>query len=103
MSPFDAFVDDAASLAPHEVPVHEATAAFTSRRGDASLGASLGVFVVRDIDLPLLRGFGGPVAVAVTGGAGQVAGPAGLCARLGLDLVRLEITLRLLPLAGGAS
>src|SRR4051812_16179698 len=90
MTPFDAFVDDAASLPPDEVPLHDATAAFTSRRGDATLGA----FVVRDTDLPLLRGFDGPLVVVVTGGAAQVAGPPALCARLGQDLTRLETALR---------
>jgi hypothetical protein len=90
MSPFDAFVDDAASLPPREVPVHEATATFTARRADPAQGA----FVVRDTDLPLVRGFPGPLAVVVTGGAGQVAGPAGLCAKLDLHLSRIEITLR---------
>ena len=39
----------------------------------------------------------------VTGGAGQVAGPAGLCAKLGLELAGLEIALRDLDdLAGNA-
>ncbi len=90
MSTFDAFVDDAVSLPPHEVPIHDATAAFTPRATDAAVGA----FVIRDTELPLVRGFAGPLAVVVTGGAGQVAGPAGLCARLGLDLARIEITLR---------
>ena len=90
MSTFDAFVDDAASLPPQEVPIHEATAAFASR----DRGPGLGAFVVRDTDLPLVRGFAGPLAVVVTGGAGQVAGPAGLCTRLGLHLARIEITLR---------
>ena len=38
-----------------------------------------------------------------TGGAGQLAGPAGLCRRLGLDLAGIEIALRDLDdLAGNA-
>src|SRR6478735_2987663 len=90
MSTFDAFVDDALSLPPQEVPVHDATAAFTRRAADAAVGA----FVLRDTDLPSVRGFTGPRAVVGTGGGGQVAGPAALCARLGLDLARVEITLR---------
>lgn len=90
MSTFDAFVDDASALPPGEVPIHDATAAFTPRAADAAVGA----FVLRDTDLPLVRGFGGPLSVVVTGGAGQVAGPAGLCTRLGLHLARLEVTLR---------
>ncbi len=90
MSTFDAFVDDASSLPPGEVPIHEATAAFAPRAADAAVGA----FVIRDTDVPLVRGFAGPLAVVVTGGAGQVAGPAGLCTKLGLDLGRIQITLR---------
>lgn len=54
----------------------------------------LGSLVVADTDLPLLRGTPLPLAVAVTGGAGQLAGPAGLAQRLGLTLTRLEIGLR---------
>lgn len=50
--------------------------------------------VVRDTDLPLLRGSTAPLHVVVTGGAGQVAGPAALGARLGLALVGLEVALR---------
>ena len=90
MSTFDAFVDDASSLPPGEVPIHEATAAFAPRAADAAVGA----FVIRDTDVPLVRRFAGPLAVVVTGGAGQVAGPAGLCTKLGLDLGRIQITLR---------
>jgi hypothetical protein len=90
MSTFDAFVDDAASLPPHEVPIREATAAFTPRAADPAVGA----FVIRDTELPLVRGFASPLAVVVTGGAGQVAGPAGLCTKLGLHLSRIEVTLR---------
>lgn len=50
--------------------------------------------VVRDTDLPLLRGSAHPLHVVVTGGAGQVAGPLALGARLGLALVGLEVALR---------
>ena len=41
-----------------------------------------------------MRGFAAPLSVVVTGGAGQVAGPAGLCRKLGLQLAGLEIALR---------
>lgn len=55
---------------------------------------SLRALVVRDTDLPLLRGSTAPLHLVVTGGAGQVAGPAGLAARLGLRVVGLEVVLR---------
>ena len=59
--------------------------------------------MLRDTDLPLVRGFGGPLSVVVTGGAGQVAGPVGLAERPGLELAGLEIALRDLDdLAGNA-
>jgi hypothetical protein len=95
--PFDdvwaGLVDDAAIFPPGDAPLHEATAAYGAR--SAEEGAELvGTFVLRDTDLPLVRGFGGPLSVVVTGGAGQLAGPAGLCRRLGLNLAGLEIALR---------
>ena len=90
VSPFELFVDDATALLP-DAPagLHEATAAHGAR-SDPHQGA----FLLRDTDLPLVRGFGGRLAVVVTGGAGQVAGPAALCGRLGLDLARLHVALR---------
>ena len=73
-------VDDAAIFPPGDAPLHEATAAYGAR--SAEDGAELvGTFVLRDTDLPLVRGFGGPLSVVVTGGAGQLAGPVGLCAQ----------------------
>ena len=90
VSPFELLVDDATALLPDApVGLHEATAVHGAR-SDARHGA----FLLRDTDLPLVRGFGGRLAVVVTGGAGQVAGPAGLCGRLGLDLARLHVALR---------
>jgi hypothetical protein len=86
-------VDDAAIFPPGNAPIHEATAAYGAR--SAEDGAELvGTFVLRDTDLPLVRGFGAPLSVVVTGGAGQVAGPAGLCRKLGMQLAGLEIALR---------
>ena len=86
-------VDDAAIFPPGDAPLHEATAAYAAR--SAEDGAELvGSFVLKDTDLPLVRGFGGPLSVVVTGGAGQLAGPVGLCAKLGLDLAGLEIAVR---------
>ena len=87
-SPFDGFLDDASALR-EDVSVHDATADF-GRRAACEVGA----LALRDTDLPLVRGFGGPVAATVTGGAGQVAGPVSLCGRIGLRLARLEVTLR---------
>jgi len=95
-------VDDAAIFPPGEAPLPEATAAYTARTPEA--GAELvGTFVLRDTDLPLVRGFEGPLSVVVTGGAGQLAGPVALCTRLGLKLAGIEIALRDLDdLAGNA-
>lgn len=88
---FTALGDDASAvLGSGAVPLQEAAAVFETRAQDPRQGT----FVVRDTDVPLVRGFGGPLTVVVTGGAGQVSGPAGLCARLGLDLARLHVTLR---------
>jgi len=99
-------VDDAAVFPPGDAPLHEATAAYAARSAEdgADEQASLvGTFVLKDTDLPLVCGFGGPLSVVVTGGAGQIAGPAGLCAKLGLDLAGIEIALRDLDdLAGNA-
>jgi hypothetical protein len=86
-------VDDAAVFPPGDAPLHEATAAFTARREEWYAGL-VGSFVLRDTDLPLVRGFGGPLSVVVTGGAGQLAGPVGLAQRLGLEIAGLEIALR---------
>ncbi|MCW2866397.1 MAG: hypothetical protein JWR20_585 [Marmoricola sp.] len=88
--PLPSLLDDARALLP-DAPggLHEVSAA-AGRRGHRAAGA----LVVRDTDLPLLRGVGVPLAVVVTGGAGQVAGPSALCGRLGLRLARLHVVLR---------
>ena len=95
-------VDDAAIFPPGDAPIHEATAAYGARSLED--GAELvGSFVLRDTDLPLVRGVAMPLSVVVTGGAGQLAGPVGLVRRLGMDLAGLEIALRDLDdLAGNA-
>ena len=86
-------VDDAAVFPPGDAPLAEALTAYDAR--SAEDGADLvGTFVLRDTDLPLVRDFDGPLSVIVTGGAGQLAGPVGLCARLGLRLAGLEIAVR---------
>ncbi len=87
-----ALVDDAAIFPPGDAPIHEATATYAARDGQAAdLVAS---FVLRDTDVPLVRGFGAPLSVVVTGGAGQVAGPLGAAKRMGLVVAGLEIALR---------
>ncbi len=86
-------VDDAAIFPPGDAPLHDATAAYGARRGEwwADL---VGSFVLRDTDLPLVRGFGAPLSVVVTGGAGQLAGPLGAARRLGLHVATVEIVVR---------
>jgi hypothetical protein len=97
-----AIVDDAAIFPPGDAPLHEATAAYGART-DSDGAELVGTFVLKDTDLPLVRGFTGPLSVVITGGAGQIAGPAGLCSRLGLQLAGIEIALRDLDdLAGNA-
>lgn len=95
-------LDDAAIFPPGNAPLHEATAAHGEHR-TAWYGDLLGSFVLKDTDLPLVRGVPHPLSVVVTGGAGQVAGPLGAAARLGLDVAGVEIALRDLDdLAGNA-
>ncbi|MCD4524065.1 hypothetical protein [Nocardioides sp. cx-173] len=99
---FARLIDDAAIFPPGDAPLPDAVAAHAARTPEdgAELVAS---FVLRDTDLPSVRGLEAPLSVVVTGGAGQLAGPAGLCGRLGLRLSALEIALRDLDdLAGNA-
>jgi len=86
-------VDDAAIFPPGDAPLHDATAVYAARRAEARSDL-VGTFVLRDTDLPLVRGFDAPLSVVITGGAGQVEGPAGLCTKLGLQLAGIEIALR---------
>jgi hypothetical protein len=86
-------LDDAATFPPGDVPLHEAVAAHGVHR-EAWYGDLLGSFVLKDTDLPLVRGTSHRLSVVVTGGAGQVAGPLGAAARLGLHVAGLEIALR---------
>ncbi|WP_166137246.1 hypothetical protein [Nocardioides ochotonae] len=61
--------------------------------------------LVSDVDLPSVsvEAVGPPVTVVLTGGAGQVTGPAAYCTRVGLALSALVVTLRDLgDLAGNA-
>jgi hypothetical protein len=86
-------VDDAAIFPPGNAPLHDATAAYSARRDEWYAGF-VGSFVLKDTDLPLVRGTDADLSVVVTGGAGQVAGPLGLARRLGLSVVGVEIALR---------
>ena len=92
-SHWSALIDDAAIFPPGDAPIHEATATYGSRR-DEWYADLVGSFVLRDTDLPLVRGFGAPLSVVVTGGAGQLAGPLGAARRMGLDVAAVEIAVR---------
>lgn len=108
-APWTALVDDATIFPPGDAPLDEAAAAHTARRAEPWADL-VGTFVLRDTDLPRVRGLdagssdgqsversvagSGGLSVVVTGGAGQLAGPAALCQRLGLRLAGLEIALR---------
>jgi hypothetical protein len=91
--PWSALVDDAAIFPPGDAPLHEAASAHQERRHDwyADL---VGTFVVRDTDIPLLRGTPLALSVVVTGGAGQVAGAASLGRKLHVAVEGIEIALR---------
>ena len=90
-------IDDAAIFPPGNAPLADALAAHAAHR-ESRYADLVGAFVLRDTDLPLAREVGtGPgteLSIVVTGGAGQIAGPAGLCRRSGLTLAGLEIALR---------
>jgi hypothetical protein len=75
------FLDDATPLPPDGPVVQRSTPLVGDR-------------VVRDDDLPRLLGYAGDLRVVLTGGAGQVAGPAAYCRRHGLELSALDVTLR---------
>jgi hypothetical protein len=87
------FVDDAAIFPPGDAPIHEASAAHAERR-HAPYADLVGLFVVRDTDIPLLRGTPLALSVVVTGGAGQIAGAAGIGRKLHVAVEALEVTLR---------
>ena len=87
------FVDDAAIFPPGDAPIHDAAAAHQARRARAVRRPGRHVRV-RDTDIPLLRGTPLALSVVVTGGAGQVAGAAGLGRKLHVAVEGLEIALR---------
>ncbi|WP_182525660.1 hypothetical protein [Nocardioides dongkuii] len=99
---WSALVDDAAIFPPGDAELAAAVGAHLAR--DQPL---VGSFVLRDTDLPAVAALPGSadlaLSVVVTGGAGQVAGPAAYAARAGLRLAGLETALRDLDdLAGNA-
>ena len=100
-----ALVDDAAIFPPGNADLTDAAAAYVARRGTAYADL-VGTFVLRDTDVPKVAvapDVSFPVSVVVTGGAGQITGPAKACERSDLTLAGLEIALRDLDdLAGNA-
>ena len=98
-------VDDAAIFPPGNADLTEAAEAHVARRS-GPYADLVGSFVLRDTDVPKVSVAPGvhlPVSIVVTGGAGQIAGPARACARSDLTLAGLEIALRDLDdLAGNA-
>lgn len=71
-------------------PLHGLLAATDAPADEPLVGAS----VVTDTSLPDVTDPPLPLAVTVTGGAGQIAGPAGLCARRGWPLASVTTALR---------
>lgn len=83
---------DTSALPPDEVPLPAATAAYDGRR--SAYGDLLGPLALTETDLPLVRGLAHPIHLVLGGGAGALAGPMGLAARLGLQVDAVRITLR---------
>lgn len=85
-------VDDAAIFPPGDTPLPDAITAYRSRREEwyADL---VGPLVVRDTDLPGVPD-DIPVSVVLTGGAGAVAGVAGMADKRGHRVVGLEAAVR---------
>src|SRR3954452_4664386 len=86
-------VDDAAIFPPGDLPLGQAAAAYAARSPQD--GAELvGSFVVRDTDLPQVRGFEAPVSIVCTGGGGQLAGPTQWVRRTNTGIAGMEIAVR---------
>src|SRR4051794_2275146 len=92
-TPFVGLIDDTSAL-PVNGPGPLAASLVFGQGVAGPAGAALGRLTVLDSQLPLLRGSTAPVHVALSGGAGQIAGPAGLSQRLGLTLTALTVALR---------
>ena len=78
-------VDDAAIFPPGDAPLDAAAADHQARRSQPHADL-VGTFVVRDTDIPALKATPIALSVVLTGGAGQVAGPADLCRKLHIAL-----------------
>ena len=90
---FAELIDDAAIFPPGDAPFDEALAAYDARTREE--GADLvGSFVLRDTDLPQLRGALLPLSIVITGGAGQLAGPTEFIRRTNPALAGMEIAVR---------
>src|SRR4051812_35477903 len=86
-------VDDAAVFPPGNADFSDALAAYDART--RAEGADLvGSFVLRDTDLPLLRGALLPLSIVCTGGAGQLAGPTEFVRRTNPAIEGMEIAVR---------
>lgn len=87
-------LDDATSLV-RGVDTSTAVTSYAASR-HARGGALVGSLAVLDTDVPSVRDLAGemPVHVVLSGGAGQVAGPAALATKAGLQLAGLELQLR---------
>jgi hypothetical protein len=86
-------IDDAAIFPPGNADFAEAVAAYTARSEEQ--GAELvGSFVLRDTDLPRLRGALLPLSIVCTGGAGQLAGPTEFVRRTNPAIAGMEIAVR---------
>lgn len=87
-----ALLDDAALVAPDRTASPADLAEHDRLR--AAHPDVVGALTVRDTDLPLLRGVTHPLRVVLSQGAGAVAGPLALAARLGLDVRAAHVALR---------
>ncbi|HEU5036501.1 MAG TPA: hypothetical protein VFT70_05835 [Nocardioides sp.] len=86
-------VDDAAVFPPGDAPLAAAAADHQAHR-TAPYADLVGTFVVRDTDLPALRATPLALSVVATGGAGNIAGLAGLARKLHIAVEGVEIALR---------
>ncbi len=94
--PWSGLVDDAATFPPGDAELGAALAAHTEHAAGPH-AALVGSFVVRDTDVPAVADRapeGLAVSLVVTGGAGQIAGPAALATRRGLRVAGIEVALR---------
>jgi hypothetical protein len=86
-------IDDAAIFPPGNAPFDEAVTAYDTRT-DADGAGLVGSFVLRDLDLPLLRGALLPLSIVITGGAGQLVGPTEFVRRTNPAIAGMEIAVR---------